>query len=182
MMQHGRPRRFSPSRVIDLTRVSCLCVMTPGQTPEVPEANQGSGAEQLCVCGHPKNCHQHYRAGTDCSLCPPGVCDRFRRRHRRGRRQASRAPGPEASMGRRRRSTGDLAIAPASATRLSPRPAARTQISPRALTASRSSANSATEASILPREKSSMSSPWTISHEPPLDVTGNPEMRPSGTP
>jgi len=60
-------------------------------------------------------------------------------------------------------------------------PTARAQISPRALTASRSSASSATEASILPRENSSMSSPWTISHDPPLDVTGNPEMRPAGT-
>ena len=42
--------------------------------------------------------------------------------------------------------------------------------------------NSATEASIFPREKSSRSRPCTISQDPPLDVTGNPEMRPSGTP
>ena len=56
------------------------------------------------------------------------------------------------------------------------------QISPRPLTASRSSASSATEASILPREKSSMSRPWTISQEPFVEVTGKPEIRPSGTP
>jgi hypothetical protein len=33
-----------------------------------------------CRCGHPWKPHRHYRAGTDCSACPKGVCDRFRRR------------------------------------------------------------------------------------------------------
>ena len=56
------------------------------------------------------------------------------------------------------------------------------QISPSSLTASRSSASSATEASIRPREKSSISRPWTISQSPSLEVTGNDETRPSGTP
>ena len=56
-----------------------------------------------------------------------------------------------------------------------------TQISPSSLTASRSSASSLVEASILVREKSLMSSPWTISQSPLLVVTGNEEIRPSGT-
>ena len=28
-----------------------------------------------CRCGHPREAHQHYRAGTDCALCR---CLRFR--------------------------------------------------------------------------------------------------------
>src|SRR6185312_15995272 len=32
------------------------------------------------------------------------------------------------------------------------------------------------------RENSSTSRPWTISHSPPEDVTGNDDTRPSGTP
>ncbi len=31
-----------------------------------------------CVCGHPHEAHEHYRAGTDCSLCGPAACRRFR--------------------------------------------------------------------------------------------------------
>ena len=50
------------------------------------------------------------------------------------------------------------------------------------MTASRSSVSSAAVASILPREKSSISRPWTISHSPSFVVTGKEEMRPSGTP
>lgn len=30
-----------------------------------------------CVCGHPQDAHEHYRAGSDCALCD---CPRFRRR------------------------------------------------------------------------------------------------------
>jgi hypothetical protein len=32
-----------------------------------------------CVCGHVGDAHEHYRSGSDCSLCPPGSCSRFRR-------------------------------------------------------------------------------------------------------
>ena len=48
----------------------------------------------------------------------------------------------------------------------------RTQIRPRSLTAERSSSSSLAVASIFPREKSSISRPCTISHSPPLVVTG----------
>src|SRR4029079_2920295 len=54
-------------------------------------------------------------------------------------------------------------------------------IRPSSLTASRSSPSSATDASILPRENSLMSRPWTISQLPSLVVTGKDEIRPSGT-
>jgi hypothetical protein len=30
---------------------------------------------RACVCGHPKQAHQHYRAGTDCALC---TCTRLK--------------------------------------------------------------------------------------------------------
>ncbi len=46
------------------------------------------------------------------------------------------------------------------------------QIRPSSLTASRSSTSSAAVASILPREKSSISRPWTISQSPSRVVTG----------
>jgi hypothetical protein len=32
-----------------------------------------------CRCGHSKHAHMHYRAGTECAPCPPGVCKRYRR-------------------------------------------------------------------------------------------------------
>ncbi|WP_221502020.1 hypothetical protein [Actinoplanes octamycinicus] len=32
-----------------------------------------------CVCGHPFAAHQHYRAGSECALCGPQRCPRFRR-------------------------------------------------------------------------------------------------------
>ena len=56
------------------------------------------------------------------------------------------------------------------------------QMRPSSFTASRSSASSATDASIRPREKSSMSRPCTIDHSPLLHVAGNPEISPSVTP
>ncbi|MEZ5212582.1 hypothetical protein [Gordonia sp. (in: high G+C Gram-positive bacteria)] len=35
-------------------------------------------ASALCVCGHDRAAHAHYRDGTDCSLCADGSCPRFR--------------------------------------------------------------------------------------------------------
>ena len=56
------------------------------------------------------------------------------------------------------------------------------QMRPSSCTASRSSASSATDASMRPREKSSMSRPCTTDHSPLLHVAGKDEMRPSATP
>lgn len=50
------------------------------------------------------------------------------------------------------------------------------------MTALRSSANSAVDLSIRPRENSSISKPLTIVQLPPLVVTGNEEIKPSGDP
>ncbi|MGD3261515.1 hypothetical protein QT366_22665, partial [Xanthomonas citri pv. citri] len=30
-----------------------------------------------CVCGHPRDAHEHYRPGTDCALCD---CPKFRKK------------------------------------------------------------------------------------------------------
>ena len=57
-----------------------------------------------------------------------------------------------------------------------------TQMRPISCTACFSSRSSAAEASILAREKSSISRPWTIFHSPFSLTAGKEEMMPSGTP
>jgi hypothetical protein len=44
----------------------------------------GEQSVPSCRCGHQKTAHEHYRPGSECSLCD---CTRFRRARRR-------APGP----------------------------------------------------------------------------------------
>jgi len=34
--------------------------------------------DRRCVCGHPREAHEHYRAGSDCALCGRSGCGRFR--------------------------------------------------------------------------------------------------------
>jgi hypothetical protein len=36
----------------------------------------GAVRDGVCVCGHDRSAHEHYRAGTDCALCES--CNRFR--------------------------------------------------------------------------------------------------------
>lgn len=31
-----------------------------------------------CQCGHPAEAHEHYRRGSDCAVCGPADCNRFR--------------------------------------------------------------------------------------------------------
>jgi hypothetical protein len=47
--------------------------------------------DALCVCGHPRSAHAHYRGGTDCAECGAHVCPRFRR-HRWWRRRPHPQP------------------------------------------------------------------------------------------
>lgn len=35
-----------------------------------------------CACGHDRDAHEHYRPGSDCAMCPEGVCMRFARPRR----------------------------------------------------------------------------------------------------
>jgi hypothetical protein len=39
-----------------------------------------------CVCRHGRAAHEHYRRGTDCGVCGPQQCARYRRRGGRVRR------------------------------------------------------------------------------------------------
>jgi len=39
----------------------------------------------LCVCGHAREAHEHYRRGSDCALCGAAGCHRFRADRRPGR-------------------------------------------------------------------------------------------------
>jgi hypothetical protein len=32
----------------------------------------------ICTCGHARSSHEHYRPGSDCSLCTAGACVRYR--------------------------------------------------------------------------------------------------------
>ncbi|SDI77706.1 hypothetical protein SAMN05444157_0108 [Frankineae bacterium MT45] len=36
-------------------------------------------ADQTCKCGHGRDAHEHFRAGSDCGECSATVCNRFRR-------------------------------------------------------------------------------------------------------
>ncbi|MFN8079242.1 MAG: hypothetical protein U0Q19_06725 [Kineosporiaceae bacterium] len=47
-------------------------------------ADQHDQASPPCVCGHPASAHEHFRAGTECSLCPGTHCPRFRPARRDG--------------------------------------------------------------------------------------------------
>ena len=37
---------------------------------------QGSMGK-VCVCGHQEESHEHYRFGSDCSICEGSGCDRY---------------------------------------------------------------------------------------------------------
>lgn len=32
---------------------------------------------KVCVCGHQEETHEHYRFGSDCSICGRSGCDRY---------------------------------------------------------------------------------------------------------
>jgi hypothetical protein len=36
----------------------------------------------ICSCGHMGEAHEHYRVGTECSICRPGACEAFTRARR----------------------------------------------------------------------------------------------------
>src|SRR3954451_10192641 len=51
-------------------------------TLPTPRAPQG-GTETIagsCLCGHGGQVHEHWRSGSDCSVCGPTGCPSFRRR------------------------------------------------------------------------------------------------------
>jgi hypothetical protein len=38
----------------------------------------GKALNEECRCGHARGAHAHYRRGTECGLCGPGACRRYR--------------------------------------------------------------------------------------------------------
>ena len=34
-------------------------------------------ASDVCACGHAREAHEHYRRGTECSICDVQVCSAF---------------------------------------------------------------------------------------------------------
>ena len=43
--------------------------------PPTPRAPVGTA---ICVCGHDREMHEHYRDGDDCGFCGPSACGSFR--------------------------------------------------------------------------------------------------------
>lgn len=58
--------------------------MNGAERPTGGADRPANGAERLasgdraCVCGHPRSAHLHYRRGSDCAVCGPDVCPRYR--------------------------------------------------------------------------------------------------------
>ena len=51
----------------------------PVREPAVTSPPAGSATgRSLCLCGHPKQAHDHYRAGTDCGICGASTCASYR--------------------------------------------------------------------------------------------------------
>jgi hypothetical protein len=50
-----------------------VIVVKPAEFMRDPSRRESSS--RVCACGHPKQAHQHYRAGTDCALC---TCTRLK--------------------------------------------------------------------------------------------------------
>ena len=60
-----------------------------GPPPAPPESAR-------CRCGHPEECHRHYRAGTDCGVCGVTSCGSYRVTGGRLRRLLDRLGGVRA--------------------------------------------------------------------------------------
>jgi hypothetical protein len=79
----GRPRTVPIGTAASLSRVTTSTV-AEAPVAEIKLATQRDKREEravaastTCRCGHDKSAHEHYRKGTECSVCE---CARFRRR------------------------------------------------------------------------------------------------------
>ncbi|MFP5072085.1 hypothetical protein ACLFMI_20765 [Pseudonocardia nantongensis] len=60
--------------------------------PQAPATPPTATAVEMCRCGHERDAHEHFRAGTDCGVC--GIaCSRFHARTGRGARSRLRGVG-----------------------------------------------------------------------------------------
>lgn len=44
-------------------------------------AVQRWAADSRCCCCHPRDAHEHYRAGSECALCGAEICSSYRQIH-----------------------------------------------------------------------------------------------------
>lgn len=78
--RRGRPRSAGSSVLTPPTGLPAL--PDPGapaarQDPP-PIAPTPRPVVEPCVCGHPKDAHDHYRPGTDCGVCGAVQCGEYR--------------------------------------------------------------------------------------------------------
>jgi len=52
---------------------------TDGDSERPADPSGTAPRVKLCRCGHHLEHHEHYRRGSDCAVCGPEVCGRFRR-------------------------------------------------------------------------------------------------------
>jgi hypothetical protein len=52
--------------------------LVPPMPGESKPSSAENGDDRLCVCGHNSDAHQHFRSGTDCSLCGASECKKYR--------------------------------------------------------------------------------------------------------
>lgn len=52
-------------------------------------------ASAVCICGHAKEFHEHYRAGSDCAECGSTTCSRYRRSRGFGKKPKAISPARE---------------------------------------------------------------------------------------
>lgn len=77
--QHNVPSENQILPSVAACAICCCDVMEPVGLIDVrEEAAMSAPKTSRCVCGHLVTAHEHYRAGTDCSLCDPGSCPHFR--------------------------------------------------------------------------------------------------------
>jgi hypothetical protein len=103
----GAGRSYRPGNSSSSDRwIGCAGVQEAGPDPLrgvcIAVGEQVTSAEALCVCGHPFRAHEHLRHGTDCTLCGPERCPRFRRRRwwrRTGRAVLTGATVPALTSG-----------------------------------------------------------------------------------
>ncbi|KNA89727.1 hypothetical protein ABW18_18710 [Gordonia jacobaea] len=71
-------------------RVEAVCSRTEvtASMSEKMRRLAGRDPDSTCRCGHPRAAHEHFRSGTDCAICGPEKCPRFRRAWSRQARPA----------------------------------------------------------------------------------------------
>jgi hypothetical protein len=73
----GTPAVLTPPTGLPATPPPARAVPPP--PPPRPPATEAPVVAP-CVCRHAREAHEHWRRGTDCGVCGPQACARYRRR------------------------------------------------------------------------------------------------------